>query len=130
VASIIRLVIICQFSKLGNRYAERLVPFAYRRTTFVLGDMDDTIKFLIAVGQTGRENIETLQLSCASRADSWHRYEEDTQGKDRHSLLPELHVSVLVMMLKQCKRLRIPRLALMASSSGNWKPEIWLNNPP
>lgn len=41
----------------------------YRTTTFHFHSMDDLIKFLIAVGETGRDNIEALCFPWETRSD-------------------------------------------------------------
>ncbi|RFU73327.1 hypothetical protein TARUN_8925 [Trichoderma arundinaceum] len=115
--------------RVSRQIRREAFPFAYRRTDFLLDDMDDAIKFLIAVGQTGRENIESLQFSWTSRADSWHRWEEYVQAEGGRSLMPELHVSALVMMMKQCKRLRSLRLCFEDELIRDVPPAIFMADP-
>lgn len=85
------------------------LPLVYRTTAFHFDDMDDLVKFLIAVGDIGRNNIEVLELAWQSRTDSEFQWTE--KAPDEYSLtLPTLHVTKCTQLLKQCKRLRSLRL--------------------
>lgn len=86
------------------------LPLAYRRTFFRLDDMDDLIKLLIAIGRTGRENIESLEFPWASRADSECKWVEFPDSDDQFLTLPTLHVTKCVKLLEQCKMLRFLRI--------------------
>ncbi len=55
--------------RVNKQMRREALPLAYRRTTFILDDLDDVIKLLIAIGQVGRDNIESLQFPWESRAD-------------------------------------------------------------
>jgi len=56
--------------RVNRQMRQEALPFVYRSTVFQLDDMDDLIKLLIAVGQIGRDNIESLELVWESRTDS------------------------------------------------------------
>ena len=49
---------------------QEALPLAYQRTVFHMDDMDDFVKLLIAVGDIGRDNIESVELAWQSRTDS------------------------------------------------------------
>merc|ERR1711939_1302572 len=55
--------------RVNKQMRQEALPLAYRRTVFHLDDMDDLIRLLIAVGDIGRDNIESLELAWQSRAD-------------------------------------------------------------
>ena len=96
-----------------NRQMRReALPFAYRNTNVKLDDMDDVIRFLIAVGQIGRDNMTSLQFPWMSRSETAHRWEEDPQAHDNDSRLPSLHVPSCVQLVKMCKRLKMLRVCL------------------
>ena len=89
---------------------QEALPYAYRKTVFQFDDMDDLIKFLIAIGNIGRDNLETLELAWQSRSDLEYHWTEDPVP-DEHSLtLPVLHAARCVQLLRQCKSLRFMRL--------------------
>ncbi len=48
--------------RVNRQMRQEALPFAYRRTVFNLDDIDDLIKLLIAIGDIGRDNIESLEL--------------------------------------------------------------------
>ncbi|KAH7113076.1 hypothetical protein EDB81DRAFT_922366 [Dactylonectria macrodidyma] len=77
---------------------QEALPSAYRNTTFCLGDIDNVIKFLVAVGHIGRSNITSLQFSWESMNDSG-------------PILPSSHVRC-VQLLNECRRLRFLRICL------------------
>lgn len=87
---------------LANRQTrQEALPYAYRQTTFHLTSMDHLIKFLIAVGQIGRDNIESLRFP-------WKSYVEG--NTDARLRLPTRHAKLCVQLLKQCKRLKRLRI--------------------
>jgi hypothetical protein len=69
--------------------------------------MNDLIKLLIAVGQTGRDDIESLEFPWESQADSECKWDEFPDSDDHFLTLPTLHVTKCVQLLKQCKRLKL-----------------------
>lgn len=86
------------------------LPLVYHRTFFQLDDMDDLIKLLIAVGQTGRQNVESVEFPWGSRADSECKWVEFPDSDHHFLTLPTLHVAKCVKLLEQCKRLRFLRI--------------------
>jgi hypothetical protein len=61
--------------RVNRQMRQEALPFAYRRTDFHLDDLDRAIKFLVAVGETGRENIEFLHFAWESPSDPACRWE-------------------------------------------------------
>jgi hypothetical protein len=96
--------------RVNRQMRQEALPLAYRRTLFHLDDMDDLIKLLIAVGEIGRANIESLELAWESRADSECKWDENPDSVEHVLTLPTLHVVKCVQLLKQCKILRFLRL--------------------
>lgn len=54
----------------SKQMRQEALPLAYRRTHFQLADTDDLVKLLVAAGTVGRDNIESLELTWESKADS------------------------------------------------------------
>jgi hypothetical protein len=96
--------------RVSREMRHEALPLAYRRTVFHLDDMDDLIKLLIAVGDTGRDNIESLELAWQSRIDFECQWAEAPNPNEHSLTLPTLHVAKCVQLLKQCKGLRFLRL--------------------
>lgn len=92
--------------RINKMIRQEALPIAYRRTTFHLNDMDDVIKLLIAVGQTGRDNITSLRFLWESRNDIECRWEEFPDADDNHLRLPALRVKRFIQLLKCCKKLK------------------------
>jgi hypothetical protein len=96
--------------RINRQIRQETLPVAYQRTLFHFDDMDDLIKFLIAIGKIGRDNIECLELAWQSRADLEDQWTE-APIPDEHSLtLPVLHAARCVQLLRQCKSLRFLQL--------------------
>ena len=96
--------------RVDKQMRQETLPLAYRRTRFNLIDMDDLVRFLLAVGKLGRDNIESLELAWESRADCEWRWETSPASQDIEYALPSLHAARCVQLLQQCKRLRHLRL--------------------
>jgi len=96
--------------RVNRQMRQEALPLAYRRTLFHLDDMDDLIKLLIAVGDIGRDNIESLEFAWQSRTDSECQWAEAPVPNEYSLTLPALHVTKCVQLLKQCKSLRFLRL--------------------
>ncbi|KAL8910102.1 MAG: hypothetical protein Q9171_004594 [Xanthocarpia ochracea] len=79
----------------SQQMREEALPLALRRTSFQLDDIDDLIKLLLNIGQTGRENIESLEFGWYSTAE---------MGPSL--TLPAIHVETCLQLLKQCARLK------------------------
>lgn len=107
------------------------LPFAYRRTTFILDDLDDAIKLLVAIGQVGRENIESLGFPWESRTDLEFMWKAGfPPGSGEAPLgLPVLHASRCVQLLRQCKRLKHLRLSFEEELVVNMKPDHFMADP-
>jgi hypothetical protein len=109
----------------NRQMRQEALPLAYRATTFHLDDMDDLLKLLIAVGETGRNNIEALSFPWESRSDLECKWEESPDSDDHSLTLPDLHVMECVQLLKQCKRLRYMRLYFEGDLIQGIAPEIF-----
>jgi hypothetical protein len=96
--------------RVNRQMREETLPLAYRRTSFRLDDMDDLIKLLISVGQIGRNEIESLEFPWESRADSECKWDAFPDSDDHFLMLPTLHVTRCVQLLKHCKRLKLLRI--------------------
>ena len=96
--------------RVDRQMRQEALPLAYRRTFFHLDDMDDLVKLLIAIGKIGRDNIESLEFTWQSRADSECKWDEAPDSEDPFLTLPTLHAEKCVQLLKQCKRLISLRL--------------------
>lgn len=96
--------------RVNKQMRHEALPFAYRRTVFHLDDLDRAIKFLVAVGETGRNNIESLHFAWESTSDPGCRLETRPVSKIAYLTLPILHTSRCIQLLKHCKRLRHLRL--------------------
>ncbi|KAK0648695.1 hypothetical protein B0T16DRAFT_456153 [Cercophora newfieldiana] len=91
--------------RVNKQIRKEALPIAYCRTTFRLYNLDSAIKFLVAVGQIGRENIETLDLYWESTSEP--AYNWDTDAIERPpGKLPADTASTCIQLLQQCKRLR------------------------
>ena len=91
--------------------------------------MDDLIELLIAVGGIGRDNIESLELTWASRADSELKWDEAPDADDVFMMLPTLHAARCVQLLKQCKRLNFLRLLFEKDLISNTSLNAFQTNP-
>ncbi|PGH16522.1 hypothetical protein AJ79_01627 [Helicocarpus griseus UAMH5409] len=85
----------------NRQMRQEALPLAYRRTTFLLDDIDEVIQLAISIGKIGRDNIRSLEFSWESRSDSSTQPFEDGIC----SRLPNLHALRCVQLLKQCKKL-------------------------
>ncbi|KAK7991516.1 hypothetical protein PG988_000310 [Apiospora saccharicola] len=90
----------------NQKLRQEALPVAFQHTTFHLDDLDDLMKLLVAIGRTGRENIESLQFPWESRTDLECRWDEHPADEDNDLNLPVLHVSACVRLLQECRRLR------------------------
>ncbi|OAF55793.1 hypothetical protein VC83_07744 [Pseudogymnoascus destructans] len=114
--------------RVNRQMRQEALCLAYRQMVFHLDDMDDLIKLLIAIGDIGRDNIESLELAWHSGTDLQCQWAE-APGPNGHSLtLPTLHVAKCVQLLKHCKRLRYLRLyfdsdLILGMSPGAYKAD-------
>jgi hypothetical protein len=89
--------------RVKKQMREEALPLAYLQTLFHLDDMDNLIKLLIAVGELGRVNIESLELAWESRSDSECKWDEPQDSEERSSILPTLptlHAVRCIQLLK------------------------------
>jgi len=98
------------FLSVNKQTRQESLPLAYRTTAFHLEDVDDLLKLLVAVGETGRNNIESLYFPWESRSDLQRKWKDNPHAVDHSLQLPNLHVIKCVQLLKQCSRLRSLRL--------------------
>lgn len=83
------------------------LPFVFRQERFSPDDVDDAVRFLIAIGDTGRNSIESIDIPWKSPADSeFFRWRRKPEPADIPLALPILHAERLVQLLRSCKRLR------------------------
>lgn len=115
--------------RVDRQMRQEALPLAYRRTVFQLDDMDDLIKLLIAVGNVGRENIESLELAWDSRTDSECKWEEAPDSEELYLKLPTLHVVKCVQLLNQCKRLASLRLYFERDLILNIPSDVYESDP-
>ncbi len=114
--------------RVNKQLRQEALPLAYRKTVFHLDDIDDLIKLLIAVGDIGRDNIESLELVWQSRSDFECQWAEAPVPNEHSLTLPTLHVAECVQLLKQCTSLRFLRLyfdsdLLLGMSPGAFKAD-------
>ncbi|TGO45830.1 hypothetical protein BCON_0362g00070 [Botryotinia convoluta] len=96
--------------RVNKQMRQEALPFAYRRTVFHVDDMDDLVKFLISIGEIGRDNIKSLELAWQSRSDFERQWAEAPDPNENSLTLPTLHAAKCVQLLKQCKSLSFLRL--------------------
>ncbi|KAK3994871.1 hypothetical protein QBC44DRAFT_35249 [Cladorrhinum sp. PSN332] len=112
--------------RVNKQMRTEALPFAYRRTTFYLDDLDSVIMFLIAIGKTGRDNIESLYFAWEDSTSEWVI---SPDAEYLHSRLPVLHSSKCVQLLKQCKRLRHLCLQFESELILNMAPDAFMADP-
>lgn len=115
--------------RVNRQMRQEALPLAYRRTVFHLDDMDDLIKLLIAVGDIGRDNIESLELAWQSRTDFECQWAEAPVPNEHSLTLPTLHVAKCVQLLKQCKSLRFLRLYFESDLILGMSPDAYKADP-
>ena len=115
--------------RVNRQMRQEALPLAYHSTIFRLDDMDDLVKLLIAVGQTGRNNIESLEFSWESRTDLERNWDENPEAKDHLLMLPTTHVNKCVQLLKQCKRLRFLRIYFESEQMLKMAPDAFKADP-
>ncbi|KAL8659989.1 MAG: hypothetical protein Q9226_000152 [Calogaya cf. arnoldii] len=112
----------------SQQMREEALPVAYRTTSFELEGIDELIQLLLAIGQNGRENIESLAFGWQSNCENDFTWDE-APGKIRQKdtnitnnnfegmefddpllTLPVVHVETCLQLLNQCGRLTDLRL--------------------
>ncbi|KAL8853767.1 MAG: hypothetical protein Q9221_001410 [Calogaya cf. arnoldii] len=114
----------------SRQMREEALPVAYHTTSFELEDIDEVIQVLLAIGQIGRENIESLAFGWQSNCENDFTWDEapgrirqkDTnitnnnfegvEWDDPLLTLPVVHVETCLQLLRQCGRLTDLRLRL------------------
>lgn len=86
----------------------------YRRTAFRLDDIDEVVQLLIAAGDIGRRNIESLEFAWSSKSDLEYQRTKVPEGEEYLTTMPVLHVDTCVQLLQQCYCLK--RLCLLFDS--------------
>jgi hypothetical protein len=112
----------------NKQLREEALPSAYRRTAFCLGDLDDVVKFLIAIGQVGRDNIESVRFPWDSRTDIDLWWEANPKSDGLSWGLPNLHALRCTELLRRCKRLRQLHLCF-ADSVLSMQPGAFMTDP-
>lgn len=115
--------------RVNRQIRKEALPFAYRRTTFYSADIDDLTKLLIAMGKTGRDNIESLEFRWESSLDMELYREETPISRGDYKTLPALHVIKCVHLLKQCERLRSLSLCFRRSTIELMDPDAFKADP-
>lgn len=115
--------------RINKQMRQEALPLAYRRTLFHFDDMDDLMKFLIAIGNIGRGNIESLELAWQSRTDLEYQWDKAPIPEKHSPSLPTLHVATCAQLLKQCRRLRFMRLYFEAELILDMLPDSYKADP-
>ena len=115
--------------RINKQIRGEALPLAYRRTTFYLEGLESAIKFLVAIGQAGRDNIESLHLAWENTADSTYTWDIPPGPEQLDRTLPVLHTSTCIQLLKQCKRLRRLCLQLEGDLIQNMAPDMFMADP-
>jgi hypothetical protein len=89
------------FLSVSRQTCQESLPLAYRSTAFHLDDMDDVLRLLVAVGETGRNNIEFLYFPWKSRSDLQRKWKDNPHANNHSLQLPNLHVVKCIQLLKQ-----------------------------
>jgi hypothetical protein len=84
---------------------EEVLPVAYSKTTFRMEDIDDVVKLLIAIGETGRNNIKSLEFRWQSKSDLECQPAQSGTTECPFAL-PTLHVTTCIRLLEQCKSIK------------------------
>ena len=92
--------------RVNKQIRSEALPITYRRTTFHLYNIESAIKFLIAIGRIGRENIETLHLAWDCTLEPTNNGDTSSEKGPSRLRLPPRITSTCIQLLKQCKRLR------------------------
>jgi hypothetical protein len=101
------------------------LPIAYQHTRFILDDMDDLMKLLVAVGEVGRDNIVSLELSWTSRSETASRLQEESNAGSDEASLPAMYASSCVELLHSCRRLRSVKVRIERDALGGKQEPLW-----
>jgi hypothetical protein len=114
--------------RVNRQMRQEALPFAYRRTVFHLDNLDRAIKFLVAVGETGRDNIESLHFAWESTSDSACKYETHPIPKIAYLTLRHLRLrfdSELLRYMAPRTFMADPGIQSLCSLQGVKKFEMW-----
>ncbi len=111
--------------RINKQIRQEALPLAYRKTLFSFGDIDDLIKLLIAIGNIGRDNIESLGFAWQSRIDLECQGAEALIATEPMLSLPALHVEKCVILLKQCKNLKFLSLSFNSDVIRHMSPDAY-----
>ena len=109
----------------NHQMREEVLPFAYRVTSLRIDDINELIYVLIAIGNIGRQNIETIEVTWESNAE----WQQAPNSDDLSLTLPRLHVATCVQLLKQCSRLRCLRVLFENEIINDLLPSTFRNDP-
>lgn len=109
----------------SRQIRHKALPIAYQSTRFVLDDMDDLMRLLVAVGEVGRDNIVSLELTWTSRSETACRLEEGSDAGDDGAGLPALYTPSCVELLRSCGRLRSVKVRIERDALGETQEPLW-----
>lgn len=94
--------------QVNKQIRREALPLAYRYTEFRLDNLESAIKFLVAAGQIGRENMQTLHLTWESVLEPTNNWvlSPDRRLEQLPRKLPSWSASTFLQLLKQCEQLR------------------------
>ena len=113
----------------GRGTRSEILPFAYRSRTFRSDDSSNLLKFLVAIGQIGRDNIQSLDFAWASNIDIQQGWELYPAIEDPALMLPSLHIIRCVRLLGQCKKLRFLRIRFEEDLISTIRPALFKADP-
>ncbi|KAF2754309.1 hypothetical protein EJ05DRAFT_155684 [Pseudovirgaria hyperparasitica] len=116
--------------RVNKSLRREVLPHVYRKTTFHVEDMDDLVMFLTAIGDIGRDNVESLSFPLESRISLAALWKDQPESAEVHHLrLPFIHTSNCIMLLKACKRLKHLVLRMEAEILDNRDIADFLSDP-
>lgn len=101
---------------LNRQIRMEALPTAFRSLSLAAMDIDELVRFLIVIGDIGRSNIESLSCYWESKSEMEIRWATDSNSSDPTLALPNLHVTKVGHLLRQCQRLRYLQLYLEEDS--------------
>ena len=113
----------------GRAIRSETLPFAYRFTTFQSDDSTELLRFLVVIGQIGRDNIQSLDFTWASNIDIQQGWDLYPAIEDPASMLPSLHIIRCVRLLGQCRKLRFLRIRFEEDLISTIRSEVFKADP-
>lgn len=89
---------------------DETLAITYRKTSIHLNNMDDFIRFAVAIGEVGRENVENISFTWESPSDTASDEEENLATGLGDIRLPKLHSVRCVQLFRCLTRLKCLRL--------------------